>query len=145
MNENGDFKIEPEQPDEWEALDPAMKEALGDFKGNVHAWSEAMMNRPRAAHKAVVRRTWMLAASGALASVLIAGAVSGGFYEHYHRQEVARIAAAQEAAHQRELAAERARVEEEDLLAKVDSDVSQEVPSALEPLASLTNDDDTTK
>jgi hypothetical protein len=144
MNEKGDFKIESGQPDEWEALDPAMKQALGDFKGSVHAWSEAMMNRPRAAHKAVVRRTWMLAASGALASVLIAGAASGGFYEHHRRQELARIAAAQEAAHQRELAAESA-LAEEDLLAKVDSDVSQEVPSALEPLASLTNDDDTTK
>ena len=143
MNENDDFKIEFGQQDDWEALDPAMKQALGDFKGSVQAWSEAMMNRPRAAHKAVVRRTWKLAAGGALASVLIAGAVSGGFYEHHHRQELARIAAAQEAAHQREVAAERA-LAEEDLLAKVDSDVSQEVPSALQPLASLTNDDDDT-
>ena len=45
---------------------------------------------------------------------------------------------ASEAAHQREIAAERARAEE-DALAKVDSDVSQEVPSALEPLAALMN------
>ncbi len=144
MTDNGDFKIESGQQNDWEALDPAMKQALGDFKGSVHAWSEAMMNRQRAAHNVVVRRAWKLAAGAALASVLIAGAVSGGVYEHHHRQELARIAAAQEAAHQRELAAERARAEE-DLLAKVDSDVSQEVPSALEPLASLMNDDDTTK
>jgi hypothetical protein len=144
MSEESELKFATGKPDDFEALDPAMKQALGDFKGSVHAWSEAMMSRPRAARKAVVRRTWRLAAGAALASVLIAGAASGGLYEHHHRQELARIAAAQEAAHQRQLAAERARAEE-DLLAKVDSDVSREVPSALEPLASLTNDDETTK
>lgn len=144
MNERRDFEIEAGKQDDFEALDPAMKQALDDFKGSVHRWSDAMMNRQRVAHKAVMHRTWRLAAGGALASVLIAGAVSGGLYEHHHHQELARIAAAKEAAHQRELAAERARAEE-DLLARVDSDVSREVPSALEPLASLVNDDDTTK
>ena len=33
--------------------------------------------------------------------------------------------------------------DEEDLLAKVDSDVSREVPSAMEPLAQMMSDDDT--
>jgi hypothetical protein len=40
-------------------------------------------------------------------------------------------------------ALERARQEEEDLLAKVDSDVSREVPSAMEPLAQLMAEDET--
>ena len=144
MNEKREFNFEAGKPDDFEALEPAIKQALGDFKGSVHAWSESAMNRPRTTHKVVVRRTWRLATGGALASILIAGAVSGGFYEHHHRQELARVSAAQEAAHQREVAAERARAEE-DLLAKVDSDVSREVPSALEPLASLMNDDDAAK
>jgi hypothetical protein len=72
---------------------------------------------------------------------LIAGAASGGLYERHHQQEAARIAAAREAAHQREIAAERAQADE-DALAKVDSDVSQEVPSALEPLAALSTQDE---
>ncbi|MFZ0746920.1 MAG: hypothetical protein WAM85_21125 [Terracidiphilus sp.] len=141
MSGSGEIKVAAGQPVEWEALDPALKQALNDFKASVHAWSEAMANHPRTVREIVVRRTWRLAAGWAVASVLLAGAASGGLYERHHHQELARIAAAQEAAHQREIAAERARAED-DLLAKVDSDVSQEVPSALEPLAALSTQDD---
>jgi hypothetical protein len=52
------------------------------------------------------------------------------------------MAAARAAEHERQVAAERARVEDEDLLATVDSDVSREVPSALEPLAQLMVEDE---
>ena len=142
MKENEKLKFESGQPDEWESMDPAMKQALHDFKASVHGWSEAEMNRPRTAHSAAGHSSWRLAAGAALASVLLAGTVSGGLYEHYHRQELARIAAAQEAAHQREVAAERAKAEEE-LLADVDSDVSREIPSAMEPLASPMAEDTT--
>jgi hypothetical protein len=71
--------------------------------------------------------------------LLAAGAASGGIYERRHRAELAQVAAMREAEHQRQLAAERAR-EAEDLLARVDSDVSREVPDALEPLAQLMDD-----
>jgi len=141
MMGNGETNVRAGESDEWEVLDPALKQTLDDFKASMHGWSEAMMNRPRTAHEIVVRRTWRLAAGWALASVLLAGAASGGLYERHHRQELARIAAAREAAHQQELAAERAQAEE-DLLAKVDSDVSREVPSALEPLAALSTQDE---
>jgi hypothetical protein len=141
MKKTGEVKVAAEQPSEWGALDPAMKQALSDFKDSVHAWSEAATNRQTTAREIVVRRTWRLAAGWGLASILIAGAASGGLYEHHHQQEAARIAAAREAAHQREIAAERAQADE-DALAKVDSDVSQEVPSALEPLAALSTQDE---
>jgi hypothetical protein len=130
------------QPIEWEALDPALKQALSDFKSSVHAWSEAMYRRRRTAHEVLVRRTWRLVAGWVMASVLLAGAVSGGVYERHHRQELARISAARQAEQQRQKAADRAK-EEEDLLARVDSDVSREVPSAMEPLASLMAGDET--
>jgi hypothetical protein len=39
-------------------------------------------------------------------------------------------------------AAEMAKQNEEDLMANVDSDVAREVPSALEPLATLMTEDD---
>ena len=80
--------------------------------------------------------TWRKAASWALGSVLVAGGVGGGLLEYQHRQELARIAAAREAQHQRQIQEERAR-EAEQLLAQVDRDVSQQVPDALEPLAQL--------
>jgi hypothetical protein len=37
---------------------------------------------------------------------------------------------------------QQAKAEEEDLLAKVDSDVSREVPSAMEPLAQMMAEDE---
>jgi hypothetical protein len=69
-------------------------------------------------------------------------------YERRHQQELARIAAAQAALHQRELAEQHAR-EQKELLARVDSelavvdrDVSREAPDALEPLARLMAEDE---
>jgi hypothetical protein len=55
---------------------------------------------------------------------------------------LAKIATA-EAAKQQKLADEqRARKDDEDLLAKVDNDVSRQVPSAMEPLAQLMAEDE---
>jgi len=89
----------------------------------------------------VRRRSWRLATGWALGCALIAGSLSGGFYEHHHRQELARIAAVR-AAEQQKLAAEQHAREEEEELAKVDSDVSREVPSAMEPLVQLMEEDE---
>src|SRR6266568_1445784 len=127
----GDFAERTDQAAESETLDPKLREALCNLKANVHAWSEAMLSRPQTLREVVVRRTWKLAAGWALGCVLVAGGISTGVYERHHQQELARIAAVREVDHQRQVAAERAR-EEEDFLAKVDSDVSREVPSAME-------------
>lgn len=144
MNSEQERAKQAGQPAGFEALDPGLQQALGDFKASVHAWSDAMVSRPRTVQQTVVRRAWRLAAGGALASILIAGAVTGELYEHHERQvQQARIAAERQA-EQQQLALEAQRVhEEQDLLAKVDRDVSREVPSALEPLASLMTDDPT--
>jgi hypothetical protein len=73
-----------------------------------------------------------------LGCVLVAGGVGGGLHVRHQKQESARIAAAvHQAEQQRLIATESARTEDEDLLTKVDSDVSQEVPSAMEPLAQM--------
>jgi hypothetical protein len=69
------------------------------------------------------------------------GGVSGGLFERQHQQHLARMEAARQAEQQR-LAAEQRVREEEELLAKVDSDVSREVPSAMEPLATLMAEDE---
>jgi uncharacterized protein HemX len=142
MKRNDEVAGLTNQHGELEKLDPKLEEALSNFKSSVHMWSEAMVSRPRSAHEVVVRKVWKLAAGWALGGVLVAGAVSGSVIERHHQQEMARIAAAREAEHQRQVAAERA-LEEEELLARVDSDISRQVPRAMEPLASLMTDDET--
>ncbi len=122
--------------------DPMLEQALKNFKSSVHAWSAAELSRVRPAVEVQRRRSWRLATSWALAGVLMAGGVSGGFYVHH--EKVLRIAAAARMAEQQRAARElQAREEEEDLLAKVDSDVSRVVPSAMEPLAQLMAEDNT--
>lgn len=140
-----------EEKTELEALDPELREALGNFKSNVTAWSNAMLSRPRQV-KTPARTNWGLIAKWTLGCVVFAGTVSGGVYQNHRQQEIARAeaaaAAARAAEQQRELTAKAAKEQSaqsaEDLMAKVDSDISREVPSALEPLASLMTDDGNT-
>jgi len=159
--------------DKWaeEMDDPVLREALKNFKASVDAWSEAAYSRPRTVVNASIRRAgWRVAASWALGCVLVAGGLTAGVYQHHHNQELAKIAAqksaaqkaAQEraaaeqkaAAAQQALRLEQAAVEEpgaaptanitdDDLLATVASDVSRQVPSAMEPLAQLMDDNGT--
>ena len=123
--------------------DEALEQALKNFRHSVHAWSEAEFGRNRAAASTIRQTSWRLAAGWALSVVLVAGSVSGGVYDQHRRAEMAKAAAAAQAAQQQRATAERqAREEDQDLLAKVDSDVSKEVPSAMEPLARLMAEDD---
>jgi hypothetical protein len=122
------------------AADQALDRVLSDFRASVHAWSDAVYNRPRPIVVASRRAVWRKAAAWSLGSMLVAGAAGGGVLEYRHRQEAARIAAAREAQQQRALAAEHEREAEKEL-AKVDTDVAREVPNAMEPLAQLMAED----
>ncbi len=144
--------------DKWagEIDDPGVVEALEHFKASVDAWSsysqsDAAYSRPRTTAARTARHSWRRVASWALGCVLAAGSLGGAMYEHHHRQELARIAAKQAAA-QKALQARRdaehptaanEATKDKDLLATVDSDVSREVPAAMEPLAQLMDDDGT--
>jgi hypothetical protein len=128
-----------------ESDDPVVAQALKNFKASVDAWSEAAMSRPRTVR--TVRHSWRLATGWALGCVLAAGSLTGGVYEHQHRRGLARIAAQQRAERivQQQRAdvgqpAASAAVADQDLLATVDSDISREVPAAMEPLAQLMDD-----
>ena len=123
-----------------------LREALKNFRLSVHAWSDAVYSRPRTVGAPVApRQVWRLALGWALGCVLVAGGASAGFYQHHQREmEIknaqARVAEQQRlAAHQKQLLAQQ---EDEDLLAKVDNDVSREVPDAMEPLAQLMAEDE---
>ncbi len=131
---------EPDQKMDQE-MDQEMEQVLRDFRLSVHAWSDAVYQRPRLVEAAPRRMAWRTAAAWALGSVLVIGGAGAGLLEHQYQKEQARIAAAREADHQRQLQEQRAR-EAEAELAKVDNDVSREVPNALEPLAQLMTSDD---
>jgi hypothetical protein len=119
-----------------EATDRELEEALGSFRQCVHAWSETALSRPRAEAQAARPRSWRLAAAWVLGGVLAAVSLSGSLYERHHRQDLARIAAAQ-AARQRQLAAQERAQADRNLLTTVNYDISQAVPQAMEPLADL--------
>jgi hypothetical protein len=121
--------------------DPALQAALRDFRLSVHAWSQAVYTRPRPALQPVRWKLWRPAGAWTLGLMMAAGIAGGGYLELQHHQELARIAAAQQAAHQRQLAEERAREAEEEL-ARVDSEIARQVPNAMEPLAQLMTEDE---
>jgi hypothetical protein len=147
MSSNKDWEEYDDGTDgtmDTDAQDVVIEDALNNFKLSVHAWSDAAYNRPRPAVQTLRYRSWRLAAGWALGCALVAGSVSGGVIEHRHQLDLARQAAAQKAAQQEQLLKEQEarQVDEEDLLAKVDSDVSRQVPSAMEPLAQMMSDED---
>jgi len=121
-----------------------LEAVLADFRASVHAWSEATYRNRPMVHSPVSRRTlgqWSLAWSLSLA--VVAGVASTGAYEYHQRDLAHRATVQREAEHQRQLDLEQHAREVDELLAKVDSDLSREVPSAMEPLASLMADDNT--
>lgn len=122
--------------------DPVLKETLSDFRENVHAWSAAAYNRPRLQVQPA-RSRWQPAVAWALGCVLAAGGLSGALYERHHRDVIARLALQAREAQQRQQVAQQQRAADEDLLATVDNDISRDVPAAMEPLASLMNEDAT--
>ncbi len=123
----------------------ALDAALRDFRASVHAWSDAACHGPRLAEipaartaprHVIARRS----VAWALGLVLVAGAATEGVHDRHRRQELARQAHQREVEQQRLLAEQHAR-EVDDLLARVDNDISREVPSAMEPLAQLMAED----
>ena len=132
------------QAENLEMLEPDLREALSNFKASVDAWSDAMMSRPRAV-KAPARTNWSAVTKWALGCVVFVSTVSGGVYQNYQQQEAQKVEAARvrEQQQREKAAAKLAKADEEDLMASVDSDVAREVPSALEPLATLMTEDDT--
>jgi hypothetical protein len=136
--------------------DPELQGALQDFRLSILAWSEEAYSRPRAMVAVARSRRWRVAAGWAFGCLLALAGVSGSVYGHLHRrqaatwnhqlQQEATMATnrsnepARAATEQRE---PRVHEDEEDLLAKVNTDVSRQIPSAMEPLAQLMTEDET--
>ncbi|MGC9158656.1 MAG: hypothetical protein ACP5FH_06655 [Terracidiphilus sp.] len=131
-------RVSGQTPDE--AYDPGLEEALAEFRSSLCAWSEAVFQHSPTGPAVAPRRRFMQWALGwALVCLLIAGLASAGMWER--RQQQQRVAVALRwAEHERMVAAQQAKRKkdaEENLLARINNDVSQEVPSAMEPLVRL--------
>jgi hypothetical protein len=123
--------------------DPNLRDALRDFRSSVHTWSDATYSAARTA-QAPRAIAWRRTLAWALSLAISAGALSGAVYERHHQQMLADQQHQRELQleHQQQVAAQQQHAREsEDLLAKIDSDVAREVPSAMEPLAQMMTDD----
>lgn len=143
-------------------LDPFLAQSLAEFRQSVHAWSDAAYHRERVVAATASRgKAWRLTAGWALGGAL--AVFSAGLAvrhqskihvadEHPLTQQPAapsrqilnpaqpQQAQTEEREQATNFSANHARSEEseeEALLTGVDSDVSRQVPSALEPLAQL--------
>lgn len=143
MNWDSESRDRAREPEPMEEIDPVLKQVLGDFKESVHAWSDSVYAQARTMRSSSAARSWRLIAGWSLAAMLIGSATSGGVYMHHERVVAAQIAAQRAAEQQRQaaiaLAAKQAQ-EEEEMLASVDTAISREVPTAMEPLAQLSEE-----
>ncbi len=129
------------KPEDAAIEDLRFEQALGNFRRSVHAWSENAFPQPRELFETAARPfVWRRPLAWALGVLMTAGVASGAAYEHHHRQVLAFQAQQRELERQRTLADQHAG-DIDDLLAKVDRDISQEVPDALEPLAQMMSED----
>lgn len=121
-----------------EVDDPVLQAALRSFRTSVQAWTDAAYYRPRTAVAPHAERfAWRRAAAGVLSLVLLFGLIGTAVYERHEHNVIARQQQQQREQERQRLLAEQHAREAEDLFANVDSDVSREVPAAMEPLAQL--------
>lgn len=156
MSNMSPFEIRKGQPameDNALELDAEMQQVLSDLRSSVHAWSDAAYHRPRTIPSAE-HRVWRSALGWALGCLLAAGAVSTGLYQSQHKPDRNQTAQQTVQPHSgtavqqnsaksyAAMVQEQPAGEEDDaLMAKVDSEVSRQVPSAMDPLAQLLDED----
>jgi hypothetical protein len=127
-------------------LDREVEEAIKSFRLTMHSWSERELNRRPAAASARTARslwhwrmapavTWSAAAALAIAAVGVPVGV------HHHNVVIRDKAAAEARIHRlQEVQAAQivaGKAEDDKLLEHVDTDIAQDAPDAMQPLASL--------
>jgi predicted outer membrane lipoprotein len=128
-------------PASAEVEDPMLQSALNDFRASVHAWSDAASNRTRLAVSPASRFAWRRSVAWVLSLLLSFGILGAAAYQHHHHDVLARQAQQRETERQQALAAAQHARETEELMGNIDTDVSREVPAAMDPLAALMTDD----
>lgn len=136
-------------------LDSHVEEALRNFRLSMHSWSEHELTRRPAMQMQPARSAWHWfmapAATWAAAAALAIAAVGVPVGVHHHNAAIAQQKADDEA-RQRKLqeiqeAAQtqiaHTNIDDDKLLQHVDSDIAQDTPDAMQPLASLMSDSGT--
>lgn len=129
--------------------DARIDQALRNFRGSVKAWSDAEFVKPREVRRSRWNSIWMMltrpAVSGAMAAVVAAGCIfipAAVVHQHQvaaeQRQEAINRTNRQRAMEAQERAAQA--MDDSALMTEVDSDIAQEAPDAMQPLASLMSD-----
>lgn len=132
-----------------EIEDVQVEAALRHFRESVHGWSEQEFSKARTIRRSRWDRVMRMVANpvlgSALAGVLVI-ASAGVPAALYHERQVAADHAAKLKL-QQELDAKKAeqlqaavKIDDDELLRHVDSDIAQAAPDAMEPLASLMSD-----
>ena len=140
------FEEENGRGDHTTIEDARVEAALKHFRASVHAWSEEEFCKARTVRRSrwslMMRTVASPAMSWGLVAVLAVAGVGVPMEVHHQRQvEAARIMAIeQQKKHDAEEAARLAAINDDELLSHVDSDVAQEAPDAMQPLASLMSD-----
>lgn len=122
------------------------------YRESVQAWSADVMNRERRVVVVSSRRPLSLRlATFAMTAVLLASVITGGVVQHERtlkeeqrvaqqkadEQKLVDLKVAQEKKAAEEQVAANQSMQDDELLADVDSDVAQDSPAAMEPLAAL--------
>jgi hypothetical protein len=131
------MKNGPEMADTDDAM---MQAALRNFRASAQAWSDAAYSRPRTVAVSQPGIAWRRTVGWVLSLAISVGVIGTALYERHVADDVSRQVQQQRQQEHQRLAAEQRAKETEDLLAKVDSDVARQVPSAMEPLAQLMDD-----
>lgn len=140
--------------DQNQEMDEArVEQALRNFRGSVRAWSDEEYVQPRSVRRSRWTALWMTmtrpAVSGAMAAVLAAASI-GIPVAVVHQERVVAEQQQEAANRQKAIAAQLTKQQttqvkdDSDLMTEVDSDIAQEAPDAMQPLASLMSDSGST-
>ena len=133
--------------------DAAVEAALKHFRAHVHHWSEQEFVKPHTARRSAWDSFWVAisrpAMAGSLAAAMLVASIGIPATVHYqHQIEAQRQAqielAKQKAAEEAALRKAATSIDDDTLLAGIDTDIAQAAPDAMEPLASLMSDSSTT-
>ena len=160
MNIPNSNKQNPMNPNHNPESDLHLEDALTSFRNSIHAWSDHELSRRPAAtlaqpsrqtsHSSSSFRHWLMApaVSWAAAAALAIGAVGVPLGIRQHNAAIAVQHAANEARQRQLLEEQKAaqlaaitvtnnKAEDDLLLQHVDTDIAQDTPDAMQPLASL--------
>jgi hypothetical protein len=139
----------PNQNQDNSQFDPRFEEAMRNFRLSLHTWSEHELTSRPAMQMQSARSAWHWftapAATWAAAAALAIVAVGVPVGVHHHNVVIAQQKAADEArehklqeiqaATQTQIA--HTSIDDDKLLQYVDTDIAQDTPDAMQPLASL--------